>query len=416
MTRFTVTLGGLSLLGICSNLSIGAQIVPDGWDKSFAYDVSSDGRTVVGYVTRGEGEEFESQACQWTDDVPELLPRVLAPCVPGPGQSCLGVATRVSADGSIAAGATTSEWGREAVYWDDEGVHALGYLRDKTPPPDGTWESAARGVSADGSIIVGQSINDEGYQQAFRWTLGNGMDGLPGLPGVDETWPGKQMDTEAWGISGDGSVIVGRSWGYGIATEPDVWLQPVRWTSESGLWTDESGDIVVESLGDLEGDGFRGRAHAASYDGSVIVGFSKSELGYEAFRWTESEGMIGLGDLPGGAFESYAWDVSCDGSVIVGYATSEAGLEAFIWDESNGMRNLQRDVLEGIFGLDLTGWSLEQATGITCDGRTIVGWGVHDVPSPHTEAWLATIPEPSTLALAAFGLIGLLAYGRRRTR
>ena len=43
-----------------------------------------------------------------------------------------------------------------------------------------------------------------------------------------------------------------------------------------------------------------------SADGSVIVGYSQSDFGAEAFRWTESEGMVGLGDLPGGEFYSQA--------------------------------------------------------------------------------------------------------------
>ena len=52
-------------------------------------------------------------------------------------------------------------------------------------------------------------------------------------------------------------------------------------------------------LGDLPGGTFISPAHGVSSDGSVVVGFSNSALGQEAFRWTSGGGMVGLGDLPG---------------------------------------------------------------------------------------------------------------------
>jgi len=87
---------------------------------------------------------------------------------------------------------------------------------------------------------------------------------------------------------------------------------------------------------------------------------------------------------------------------VVGFAsmTSAHETEAFIWDQSNGMRNL-KDVLEKSCGLNLTGWKLEHATGISADGLTIVGGGIN--PDGHPEGWAATIPEPATLILLGLG-------------
>ena len=51
------------------------------------------------------------------------------------------------------------------------------------------------------------------------------------------------------------------------------------------------------ALGELAGGEFRSSANAVSADGSVVVGYSNSAAGPEAFRWTQSDGMQGLGDL-----------------------------------------------------------------------------------------------------------------------
>ncbi|MBI5395494.1 MAG: PEP-CTERM sorting domain-containing protein, partial [Verrucomicrobia bacterium] len=131
----------------------------------------------------------------------------------------------------------------------------------------------------------------------------------------------------------------------------------------------------------------------------------------EAFRWTAAGGMAGLGDLAGGSFASQASSVSGDGSFVVGYGNSASGQEAFIWDQSSGMLRLQT-VLTSNYGLDLTGWTLSNATGISSDGRTVVGYGIHN---GNQEAWMAQLPEPSTASLLALGL-GVVWRRRRAAR
>jgi probable HAF family extracellular repeat protein len=101
--------------------------------------------------------------------------------------------------------------------------------------------------------------------------------------------------------------------------------------------------------------------------------------------------MESLGELPGGEYRGEARGVSADGSVVVGWSDTDDGHRAFIWDAENGMRDL-KSVLEGSFCLDLTGWRLAEASDISDDGRTIVGWGVS--PEEHCEAWVASLGAP----------------------
>ena len=203
------------------------------------------------------------------------------------------------------------------------------------------------------------------------------------------------FSSEARGVSADGSVAVG----IGSSTSG---TEAFRWT--------EAGGMV--GLGDLAGGSYASYGYGVSADGSVVVGYSSSTSGTEAFRWTEAGGMVGLGDLPGGGFYSYAYDVSADGSVVVGYSGLPSVSEAFIWDEDNGMQSLQ-SVLEG-YGLDLSGWALRRAYGISDDGTVIVGWGTNPLGSQ--EAFLADlsqVPIPSGLWLLGSGLIALLGIRRR---
>ncbi|MEZ6190029.1 MAG: hypothetical protein R3C45_01915 [Phycisphaerales bacterium] len=51
--------------------------------------------------------------------------------------------------------------------------------------------------------------------------------------------------------------------------------------------------------------------------------------------------------------------------------------------------------------VDLTGWTLLSATGISADGKTIVGYGRN--PGGYTEGFIITLPEPSTFILLGLG-------------
>ena len=131
--------------------------------------------------------------------------------------------------------------------------------------------------------------------------------------------------------------------------------------------------------------------------------------------------MIGLG-VPEGSITSWAHAVSADGSVVVGLSTtSSSERQAFIWDEAGGMQNL-RQLLIDAYGLgdSLVGWILWEATGISADGRTIVGYGLN--PLGNAEAWMVrlgepqVVPIPAALPLFASAVAVFAAIGARHRR
>jgi probable HAF family extracellular repeat protein len=127
-----------------------------------------------------------------------------------------------------------------------------------------------------------------------------------------------------------------------------------------------------------------------SDDGNVVVGIGSVSRGFEAFRWSATGGMVGLGSLDLNDFGSAASAVSANGNVIVGVGSGAADLngEAFVWFPGTGMSNLKQYLLNnGVSGVQ--GWRLIAGTGVSADGRTIVGTALDPLGKP--AAWIAQI-------------------------
>lgn len=158
-------------------------------------------------------------------------------------------------------------------------------------------------------------------------------------------------------------------------------------------------DDHMHGLGDLQGGEFSSEAMGVSADGVVAVGVGASDDGDEAFRWEDTGTctldntgldpcMVALGDLPGGPFRSVATAASADGSVVVGFSNSGSGIEAFIWDSVNGMQKLSSAL--AIADVDPGDWTLTKANDVSDNGTVIVGEGMN--PDGDPEAWMVVLP------------------------
>jgi uncharacterized membrane protein len=338
-------------------------------EPSFITLPDLDGRTVVNALS-ANGEvavgQSGSHPFRWTIDT---------------GMVALGEhsgsAADVSADGSVVVGTYDNPplWLPRAFRWTTEtGIMGLDEFGQFS-------QTFARGVSADGNVIVGGH-----HHGATRWTADGRMIGVS---------LGGDYGSDAAATSHDGSIVAGTmvSWG-------DQRQEAVRWSDSRGL--------VL--LGRLPGD-TDSFARGMTPDGRVVVGTSRhfvtgSGFITQGFRWTADEGMVGLPVIPAG--------ISDDGRVIIG-STRVAGGKPVIWTAETGSMDLQPFLTSA--GLDLTGWTLTGVTAISGDGTTIAGQGLP--PRPTTSgAWIAVIPEPSIWALGGSALVvtlvGMLLHRRRQ--
>ena len=171
-----------------------------------------------------------------------------------------GAPTAASADGSVIVGAAWSpSTAIEASRWDPSGITML-YTPSTYPYSD------ALAVSGDGSIVAGFYQSNNSFHAL---TVTSGVTTI--LPGLSALF----TNSEAIGISADGSTVIGAAY-----DDHDV-LQPVRWTSSG-----------IQPLGSFGPENFGGSAIATNSDGTVIM---LSSEGTECI-WTPSGGLVDLKD------------------------------------------------------------------------------------------------------------------------
>ncbi len=319
-----------------------------------------------------------------------------------------GGGTNISRDGATVVGRLDNGFFTpfHAFRWTEgAGIVDLGTL---DPPNNATRSSFATDVGDNGSVIVGHSQTSTGATHAFRWTAGGGMVDLG-------TGLGPAGNSAAFGVSGDGSIVVGQS---DFPPTPGLFTntrQAFRWTQAGGFQTLGTINGIPNSI-----------ALAVTADGSTIVGRAirsipsgaSSISRSRAFRWTEAGGMVDLGVLPGDEHSS-AVAVSDDGTIVVGISSTalidnngvgqglrhdEKNSRAFYWTQAGGIKNLTQLLADA--GVDMSRDPLVAATGMTPDAKWIAAVTTRPDPEfpelfvdriPIYVSLTETLPPPSRL-------------------
>lgn len=285
----------------------GFSLVPlfdngSGFPNFFATGISRDGSVLGGYAYTGAWTE----AMRWsaTEGYTQLG---ALNSESGLDQYSLGV--DISGDGNavaISGTAPLTPFTASIVWTASMGLVPIGFLPEDQPEPFYSSFSFSQAISSDGQTVVGSSAStkhlDRG-DQAFRWTMGEGMTALGFLPG--------ESQSTATAVSADGAIVVGMSG-----------MTAFRWTEETG----------IEALGSFNPTG-------VAADGAVIVGTTQ-EFPSVAVIWTAAAGVRPLQtylqdelnlNLSGWQGLTEAVGISDDGAVVAGNGINAAGnTEAFI--------------------------------------------------------------------------------------
>jgi probable HAF family extracellular repeat protein len=350
--------------------------IPPGATRTGATAISDDGTVVVGFTSVAPTGTFSRlNAFRWSASSGFQVLGGL------PGGIQAGIPESVSNNSVIVGAVSTPVSGGKEARWTELTGWEILSANDATG-------SRAFDVSADGVVIVGRIGFGQGAE-AFRWTQASGMESLGNLPNG-----GGNYEREATAISADGNIIVGWAATNDIDPRTGVGVEAFRWTANTGM----------VGLGHFPGE-VRSYANDISANGSVIVGesyFDYYTTPNKGFRWTQETGMVEI-PRPNGFPTNYSFvpsAVSGNGSVILGRAREWDPIrgddlgDALIWDAVNGTRVLE-EVLINDHGLahGLGGWTALEPTGVSADGRVIVGIGIN--PSGVGEAWVAHLDRPA---------------------
>lgn len=217
--------------------------------------VSGAGDQIVGTCL-----EVASEAFRWSDREGTIgLGRF------GTGSNATSGATAISADGRVVGGAGHPVL-IGAIVWDGDRPIIVG-----NPPGDSS--GAITGLSTDGSVAVGVSVDGNHRTRAFRWRRNTGIEPLPRADAFIATF--------AAGVSGDARRTVG----WATTSEGE---RAVLWDGADYVRT--LTELLCSESREAIRDWRNLRARAISEDGRTIVGHGTSPAG------TQEAWLVTLGD------------------------------------------------------------------------------------------------------------------------
>ncbi|HZK07905.1 MAG TPA: choice-of-anchor J domain-containing protein [Bacteroidales bacterium] len=248
-------------------------------------------------------------------------------------------------------------------------------LNPEVGEPTESDYSSAWGMSADGSIVVGMQYYPNFQYKAFKWSAAGGYDMIGDLASG-----GNRPN----GVSNDGSVV------YGWADLPSASRSPV-------IWAD--GQLIEVAPDDY------GEAMAASSTGEYVVGFA----GDKGFIWSQQAGVeLFPNTLNAGEISALAVldDGTIFGYTVEGFPPFPDMRRAFVRMPDGEMSTFNDYALNRGMS-DASDWLFYSINGATPDGLNIIGAGIN--PAGETVSFLIdfaaelphikVIPENITEAL-----------------
>jgi hypothetical protein len=350
----TATTGGNPAPIALRGTGIGIQPIPlptGSTTSGGSVDISTDGATVAGSAS--------GQAYIWT--VGGASPRIIAPLGAFDAQyTHLGRDGQVVVGCSLSADANGNDASDVWMWTAAVGVQHLGAPPFQAgSPPQQAYTACPNAVSSltGGPTIVGGANDVLGQVNlGFYWTQG----------GLFQFFNAPYNEWVAHGVTPDGNIAVGE--GHLSVTGFD---DALLWR-KSGATFQASTVLPPTSSGAV--------AQAISPDGFVAAGLSSSTQ--TAVRWSGAGFSVMQNIAP--TF-GYGLSLSQNGSIVVGYAISAGAFQAFIW---NGAFQSMDAALTAA-GVNVSGWVLQFARGVSGDGKTVVGDGTFNGTS---RSWIARLP------------------------
>ena len=281
---------------------------------------AADGTVVVGSssVTNERQEAF-----RWTAETSMIG---LGGLVDDP---VFSVALDTSADGRVVVGTSNVVGGNSAFRWTvGEGMVSLGDL------PGGVFSSAALAVSADGSVIVGVSEDGAFFpefadQSAFIWDAVNGMRALRDVLLAQGADVSRWRLASARGISADGRVIVGT--GLNPDGRPEAWLARLAPAPYLGTPVDLPGTIEAENF-DNGGEGVAYHDESAGNSGG---GYRATDVDVQPT--IDAGGGYNVGWVGAGEWLNYTVTVATAGLYAMEVRVASLGAGGTFHLEVNGI-------------------------------------------------------------------------------
>jgi hypothetical protein len=294
----------------------------------------------------------------------------------------------ISADGTRIASSIASP---DSSYT-TEGLWTLGSgwqeLMPPTPPDGGTVDGAygnVYGLSGDGSVVVGlywrPGVGNRAH--ASKWTQATGVVDLGG------TITGQA--SRANGCNFDGSVITG--W---VETPTGPW-RPAAWVN---------GTLVLLTNYDNSGASVHGSGEGrrVSPNGDYLVGFASDSASNQraATMWKRTGGVFGppqvlgwvAGSTPGYGI-NIPYGVSTNGKLVAGYCSFSGDpfyTTGFVWTPTTGVLDVNEFLGNNGVYVDPT-FGITSCTGVTPDGTKILGYGRDLIPPYTYRAFMITLPQ-----------------------